>query len=110
MWSVQCEERFQELKKKLTSTPILILPSSSESFVVYYDALKMDLGGLLMHNGHVVAYDSRQLKFHERNYPMHDIEMETMVFMLKVLRHYLYGSRFEAFIDHKSLKHLFNYK
>lgn len=45
MWSVQCEESFQELKKKLTSDLVLILPSPSESFIVYCDALNMGLGG-----------------------------------------------------------------
>lgn len=59
MWSVQCEECFQELKKRLTSAPIFVLPSPSESFIVYYDASKMGLGGMLMHNGQVVVYDSR---------------------------------------------------
>lgn len=59
VWSVQCEEIFQELKKKLTSTPILIFPSPSESFVVYRDASEMGLGGVLMQNGQIVAYASR---------------------------------------------------
>lgn len=84
MWSVQCEESFQELKKKLTSTLVLILLSPSESFVVYCDVLKMGLSGVLMHNGQVVAYASRQLKAHESNYPTHDLELEVVVFVLNI--------------------------
>lgn len=79
-------------------------------FVVYYDASKMGLGGMLMHNGQVVAYASRQLKIHERNYPAHDLELATIVFVLKIWRHYLYGSIFEVFSDHKSLNYLFDQK
>ncbi|XP_050896947.1 uncharacterized protein LOC127103756 [Lathyrus oleraceus] len=103
VWNVQCEESFQELNKKLTSVPVLILPSPSESFVVYCDASKMGLCGVLMHNSQVVVYASRQLKVRERNYSTHDLELASMVFMLKVWRHYLFGYRFEVFSDHKSL-------
>lgn len=108
MWSVQCEESFQELKKKLTLAPVLILPSPIESFVVYYDASKMDLGGVLMQNAQVMAYDSRHLKVHERSYPTHDLELAAVVFMLKIWRHYLSGCKFEVFSDHNSLKYLFD--
>ncbi|MCI26889.1 CCHC-type integrase, partial [Trifolium medium] len=70
----------------------------------------MGLGSVLMQNGQVVAYASRQLKVHERNYPTHDLELTAVVFVLKIWRHYLYGSRFEVFSDHKSLKYLFDQK
>lgn len=88
MWDVQCEESFQELKKRLTKMPILILPYVKEYFVVYCDASKMGLGGVLMQTRQVVAYASRQLKIHERNYPTHDLEFATVVLMLKLLMHY----------------------
>ncbi|CAJ2645709.1 unnamed protein product [Trifolium pratense] len=110
VWDVKCEESFQELKKRLTTAPVLILPDAKESFVVYCDASKMGLGGVLMQKGQVVAYASRQLKVHERNYPTHDLELAAVVFSLKVWRHYLYGSKFEVFSDHKSLKYLFDQK
>lgn len=110
VWSVQCEESFQELEKKMTSALVLILSSPSESFIVYCDDSNMGLGGALMHNGQVVAYSSRQLKVHERNYPTHDLELESMVFVLKTWRHYLFSSIFEMFSDHKSLKYLFDQK
>ena len=59
VWDVQCEETFAKLKKKLTPAPILKLPNPGEPFVVYCDASKMGLGGVLMHNEKVVAYASR---------------------------------------------------
>lgn len=52
----------------------------------------------------------RQLKIHDRNYPSHDLELEVVVLVLKIWRHYLYGSRFKTFIDQKSLKYLFDLK
>src|ERR1051325_7148683 len=110
VWDVKCEESFVELKKRLTTAPILILPNPEELFVVYCDASKMGLGGVLMQNGKVVAYASRKLKIHEKNYPTHDLELAAVVFVLKIWRHYLYGSRFEVFSDHKSLKYLFDQK
>jgi hypothetical protein len=77
------------MKRRLTSAPVLILPNPKESFVVYCDASKMGLGGVLMQNGQVIAYASRQLKIHERNYPTHDLELAAVVFVLKIWRHYL---------------------
>src|SRR3954467_15104431 len=70
----------------------------------------MGLGGGLMQNQQVVAYASRQLKVHERNYPTHDLELAAVDFVLKLWRHYMYGSRLEVFSDHKSLKNLFDQK
>ena len=71
----QLTRKGQELKKRLTSAPVLILPNPKESFVVYCDASKMGFGGVLMQNRQVVAYASRQLKVHEKNYPTHDLEL-----------------------------------
>lgn len=110
VWNGQCESSFNELKQKLTTTPVLILPKSDEPFAVYCDASKFGLGGVLMQDCKVVAYASRQLKIHERNYPTHDLELAAVVFVLKIWRHYLYGSRFKVFSDHKSLKYLFDQK
>jgi hypothetical protein len=110
VWDGQCESSFNELKRKLTTAPVLILPKSDEPFVVYCDASKLGLGGVLMQDGKVVAYASRQLKIHERNYHTHDLELAAVVFVLKIWRHYLYGARFEVFSDHKSLKYLFDQK
>jgi hypothetical protein len=109
-WSEKCEQSFQTLKTKLTTAPVLALPSGSGGFVVYTDASGTGLGCVLMQHDKVIAYASRQLKTHERNYPTHDLELAAVVFALKVWRHYLYGEQFEIFTDHKSLKYLFSQK
>ena len=57
-----------------------------------------------------IAYASRQLKVHEKNYPTHDLELAAVVFALKTWRHYLYEAQFQAFNDHKSLKYMFYQK
>jgi hypothetical protein len=109
-WTDKCEESFQILKKKLTTAPMLALPSGHGGFVVYSDASGTGLGCVLMQNGKVIAYASHQLKIHERNYPTHDLELAAVVFALKIWRHYLYGEQFEVFTDHKSLKYMFSQK
>ena len=83
VWDVQCENSFNELKKRLTTAPVLILPRSDEPFVVYCDASKLGLGGVLMQDNKVVAYASRQLRIHERNYPTYDLELAAMVLCLR---------------------------
>jgi hypothetical protein len=105
-WSKECDESFQKLKRRLTTTPVLILPSGTGGFVVYSDASRKGLGCVQMQHGKVVAYASRQLKTHEVNYAVHDLELAAIVFALRVWRHYLYGSRVQIFTDHKSFKHL----
>ena len=60
-----------------------------------------------MQSGRVVAYSSRQLKNHEKNYPTHDMELAAVVFALKIWRHYIYGEQFEVYLDHKSRKYIF---
>ncbi|XP_050896305.1 uncharacterized mitochondrial protein AtMg00860-like [Lathyrus oleraceus] len=109
-WDSKCEKSFMSLKEKLTTAPVLVIPDPSKSYEVFCDASKKGLGGVLMQNGQVVAYASRQLKPHEENYPTHDLELAAVVFALKVWRHYLYGVHFEKFSDHKSLKYLFDQK
>jgi hypothetical protein len=71
------------LKKKLTTTPVLILQDVHKPFLVYCDASYTGLGCVLMQKGRVVAYSSRQLKIHERNYPTHDLELAAWVHALK---------------------------
>ena len=63
-----------------------------------------------MQHGKVIAYASRQLRPHEKNYPTHDLELAAVVFALKIWRHYLYGVTCEIFTDYKSLKYLFMQK
>ncbi|KAL0546797.1 hypothetical protein IC582_016710 [Cucumis melo] len=110
VWSKACEDSFQTLKQKLVTAPVLTVPDGSGSFVIYSDASKKGLGCVLMQQGKVVAYASRQLKSHEQNYPTHDLELAAVVFALKIWRHYLYGEKIQIFTDHKSLKYFFTQK
>ncbi|GJZ45760.1 putative reverse transcriptase domain-containing protein [Tanacetum coccineum] len=89
-WGEKEENAFQLIKQKLCSAPILALPEGSEDFVVYCDAT--------------------QLKVHEKNYTTHDLELGSVVFALKIWRHYLYGTRCTVFTDHKSLQHILDQK
>ncbi|GJS63517.1 putative reverse transcriptase domain-containing protein [Tanacetum coccineum] len=104
------EAAFQLIKQKLCSAPILALPKGSKNFVVYCDASHKGLGAVLMQNEKVIAYASRQLKIHEKNYTTHDLELGAVVFALKMWRHYLYGTRCTVFTDHKSLQHILDQK
>ncbi|WMV09522.1 hypothetical protein MTR67_002907 [Solanum verrucosum] len=72
LWSEAYEKSFKELKDRLTSAPVLTLPKGTVGFVVYYDASRIGLRCVLMENGKTIAYASRQLKIHEKNYPTHD--------------------------------------
>ncbi|GJX67594.1 putative reverse transcriptase domain-containing protein [Tanacetum coccineum] len=104
------EAAFQTLKHKLCSAPILALPQGAENFIVYCDASHKGLGVVLMQNEKVIAYASRQLKIHEKNYTTYDLELGAVVFALKIWRHYLYGTKCTVFTDHKSLQHILDQK
>ncbi|GJT32607.1 retrovirus-related pol polyprotein from transposon TNT 1-94 [Tanacetum coccineum] len=109
-WGDKAEAAFQLLKQKLCSALILALPEGSEDFVVYCDASHMGLGAVLMERDKVITYASRQLKIHEKNYSTHDLEHGSVVFALKIWRHYLYGTKCTVFTDHKSLQHILDQK
>ncbi|GJY12333.1 putative reverse transcriptase domain-containing protein [Tanacetum coccineum] len=109
-WGEKEENAFQLIKQKLCSAPILALPEGSEGFVVYYDASHKGLGVVLMQREKVIAYASRQLKVHEKNCTTHDLELGSVVFALKIWRHYLYGTRCTVFTDYKSLQHILDQK
>ena len=72
------------MRSRLTSAPVLTLPNESGEYEIYTYASKKGLGCVLMQDGKVVAYASRQLKPHERNYPTHDLELGVVVFALKI--------------------------
>ena len=106
-WNDLCERAFQELKRRLTSASILIVPERGQRYTVYCDAFKDKLGCVLMQSGRVVAYGSRQLKNHEQSYFTHDMELAAIVFALKAWLHYIYDEQFKVFSDHKSPKDIF---
>ncbi|KAM1963037.1 hypothetical protein ACFX16_023261 [Malus domestica] len=106
-WDNNCEQSFQQLKYYLTYTPVLTRPNDSGNFEDYSDASLNGLGCVLMQHGKVIAYASRQLKPHEKNYPTHDLESVAIIFALKIWRHYLYGEKCKIFTDLKSLQYLF---
>nr|GFD10648.1 putative reverse transcriptase domain-containing protein [Tanacetum cinerariifolium] len=109
-WLSKAEAAFQLLKQKLCSAPILALPEGSENFVVYCGASHKGLGAVLMQKEKVIAYASRQLKVHEKNYTTYNLELGAVVFALKMWRHYLYGTKCVVFTDHKSLQHILDQK
>jgi hypothetical protein len=106
-WSPQCEESFLTLKKLLTTAPMLAQPDSEKPFDVYCDASGMGIGCILMQDGHVITYASRQLRHHEEHYPTHDLELLAVIHALNVWRHSLLGNLVHIYMDHKSLKYLF---
>jgi hypothetical protein len=107
VWSDKCQINFEELKKRLTTAPVLVLPDLSKNFSIYCDVSRLGLGCVLMQEGKVVAYASRQLRKHELNYPTHDLELAAVVHALKIWRHYLIGHKSDIYTDHKSLKYIF---
>jgi hypothetical protein len=106
-WTPRHEARFQELKKRITTTLVLTMPDMENSFSIYCDASGQGLGCVLMQDGHVMAYASRQLRKHEEKYPTHDLELAAVVHALEIWRHYIIGKRCEVYSDHKSLKYIF---
>ena len=109
-WTDACERSFQLLKDKLTTAPVLTLPEGPDGYVIYCDASGVGLGCVLMQHGKVIAYASRQLRKHEKNYPTHDLELAVVVHALKIWRHYLYGVHVDIYTDHKSLQYIFKQK
>ncbi|GKE57674.1 putative reverse transcriptase domain-containing protein [Tanacetum coccineum] len=94
---------FRSMLQKLCSVPILALPKGIEDFITYCDASIKGLGTVLMQREKLIAYASRQLKIHDKNYTTHDLELGAVVFALNIWRHYLYGTKYTVFTDHKSL-------
>ncbi|GJR31153.1 putative reverse transcriptase domain-containing protein [Tanacetum coccineum] len=103
-------ENFSKIAKSLTILTQKTLPDGPEDFVVYCDASGIGLGCVLMQRGKVIAYASRQLKIHEKDYTTHDLELDAVMFALKIWRHYLYGTKSVIYTDHKSLQHIFSQK
>jgi hypothetical protein len=107
VWNAERDEAFQTLKKLLPTSPVLAQPNITKSFDIYCDASDTGLGCVIMHEGHVIAYSSRQLCPHEEHYPTHDLELVDVVHALRTWRYYLLGNVTHIFTDHKSLKYFF---
>jgi hypothetical protein len=106
----KCQDSFDQLKKRLMSPPVLVMPDLQKGFDIYCDACGQGLGCVLMQEGHVIAYASRQLWKHELNYPTHDLELAAVVHALKIWRHYIMGTKCQVYKYHKSLKYIFTRK
>ncbi|GJR75429.1 putative reverse transcriptase domain-containing protein [Tanacetum coccineum] len=100
-------KEFSKIAKSMTK---LTQKGVNKDFVVYCDASLKGLGDVLMQREKVISYASRQLKIHKKNYTTHDLELGSVVFSLKLWRHYLYGTKCTLFTDHKSLQHILNQK
>ena len=96
------------MKNILISEPVLKIADPEKYLVVCTIACGQGLGGVLMQDNHVICYESRKLKEHEKNYATHDLELAAIIHALKMWRHYLMGRRFELRIDHCGLKYLFD--
>jgi len=107
-WMDKCKHNFQELKQKLTTTPVLTISFGPGGYEIYNDKPYKGLRCVLMQHDKVVAFASRQLRPHELNYPTHDLELAAIIFALKIWRHYLCGEMFLIFTNHQSLKYLFS--
>ena len=99
-WSEKCQISFDMLKALLTEASVFTQPTYGKEYVIFRDASLNGLGYVLMQEGKVVAYALRLLKPHENNYPTHDLELATIVFGLKIWRHYLYGEKCFIYTDH----------
>jgi hypothetical protein len=109
-WDEKCQESFDQLKKRLMSLPVLVMPDILKGFDIYCDACGQGLGCVLMQEGHVIAYASCQLWKHELNYPTHDLELAAVVHALKIWRHYIMGTKCQVYTNYKSLKYIFTQK
>ena len=108
MWSLKCQESFENIKGLLTMAPILKVADPYKDYTVCTDASKEGLGGILSQEGHVVCYESHKLKEHERNYVVHNLDLVAVVHALKPQCHYLLGKMFLLLIDNTCVKNMFN--
>jgi ribonuclease HI len=109
-WDEKCQDSFDQLKKRFMSPPVLVMPDLQKGFDICCDACGQGLGCVLMQEGHMIAYASRQLRKHELNYPTHDLELAAVVHALKIWRHYIMRTKSQVYTDNKSLKYIFTQK
>jgi hypothetical protein len=107
VWDENYEKAFQALREHLTTALVLAQPDNTKPFDIYFDASGLALGFVLMHDYRVIAYASRALRPHEKNYPTHDLDLGAVIHALKIWRHYLIGTHCSIYTNHKSLKYIF---
>ena len=99
--SKKCEDSFKKLKTLLTTAPILRIDDPNKDFIVCTDASNDGLGGFLTQEGHIITYESRKLKIHEKNYATYDLELVVFIHALKMWHHHLIGRKFILMTDNK---------
>jgi hypothetical protein len=109
-WDWKCQDGFNQLKLRLMSPPVLVMLDLQMGFDIYCAVCGQGLGCVLMQEGHVIAYESRQLQKHELNYPTHDLELAVVVHALKIWRQYIMGTKCQVYTNHKGLKYIFTQK
>ncbi|KAK1595908.1 hypothetical protein QYE76_018330 [Lolium multiflorum] len=105
-WGVAQDHAFDELKRLLTSAPLLALPDFNKQFEIECDASGIGIGGVLMQEGRPIAYFSEKLSGAKLNYPIYDKELYALIRVLEVWQHYLWPKEFIIHSDHEALKYL----
>ncbi|KAK1660845.1 hypothetical protein QYE76_049004 [Lolium multiflorum] len=105
-WGVTQDHAFDELKRLLTSPPLLALPNFNKQFEIECDASGIGIGGVLMQEGRPIAYFSEKLSGAMLNYPIYDKELYALIRVLEVWQHYLWPKEFIIHSDHQALKYL----
>jgi hypothetical protein len=108
IWTSECEERFQQLKYLLTNAPMLKIADPNKDFLVCTDVCKEGLEGVIMQEGHVICYQSRNSNEHEINYVTRDLELDSIVHDLKMWGYYLLGRIFILMTNHSGLRYYFD--
>ena len=113
VWTPQCQLAFEELKRLLTSAPVLAYPQFDRHFILETDASAAGLGAVLAQNQddrstRPIAYASRTLQPHEKRYGATEMEGLGVVWAIKYFRPYLYGHPCEVYTDHSALTSLLN--
>ena len=105
-WDKKCEHSFKKLQESLTTALILIITNPNKDFIVCIDACNDGLGGVLTQEGHIIVYESRKLKIHEKNYATYDLELDAVMHALNMWYHHLIRRKFMLMTDNKGLKYL----
>ncbi|KAA0068130.1 uncharacterized protein E6C27_scaffold238G00920 [Cucumis melo var. makuwa] len=98
-WTEECQRAFDRLKHAVSEEPVMILADHTKPFEVHTDASDFAIGGVLMQDGHPIAFESRKLNDTERRYTVQEKEMTAIVHCLRTWRHYLLGSKFTVMTD-----------